>query len=160
MQTLAHVTNKGKYIITSITGEKALTRRLAEIGMIKGRIISVLSGNRSESGLVVVFQGQRLAVSAPMATCIEVSSVNQLDDETQLKPLSEMSLKTPCIVVKILGDKNVRKRLMDMGLTRNTLVTIQQVAPLGDPLELILRGYKLSIRNFEAQYILVQEVNM
>lgn len=159
MQTLAMVKHSGKFIVTKIKGEKALSRRLSEIGMTKGKVITVLSGNHANSGLVIVFQGQRLALSSSMAACIFVATVAD-PKQAQLSPLAQIKLHTPCLVAKITGDKAVRQRLMDMGLTKNTLVTIDKVAPLGDPLELSLRGYKLSIRNFEAQSILVQEVNV
>ena len=159
MQTLAMAKHAGKFIITKIQGEKALSRRLSEIGMTRGKIITVLSGNQADSGLVIIFQGQKLALNASMATCIYVASVSDPAQAT-LTSLAKVKLHTPCLVAKITGDKAVRQRLMDMGLTRNTLVTIDKVAPLGDPLELNLRGYKLSIRNFEAQSILVQEVDI
>ncbi|MEO2783059.1 FeoA family protein, partial [Ligilactobacillus ruminis] len=54
----------------------------------------------------------------------------------------------------------LRRRLMDMGLTRNTIVTVQQIAPLGDPVELTLRGYKLSLRKSEAANIMVKEASL
>lgn len=76
MQTLAMAKHAGKFIITKIQGEKALSRRLSEIGMTRGKIITVLSGNQADSGLVIIFQGQKLALNASMATCIYVASVS------------------------------------------------------------------------------------
>ena len=66
-------------------------------------------------------------------------------------------MKKSGVVVKLNGSKELRRRLMDMGLTRNTIVTVQQIAPLGDPVELTLRGYKLSLRKSEAANIMVKE---
>ena len=73
MQTLAMAKHAGKFIITKIQGEKALSRRLSEIGMTRGKIITVLSGNQADSGLVIIFQGQKLALNASMAACIYVA---------------------------------------------------------------------------------------
>ena len=59
-------------------------------------------------------------------------------------------------VVKLHGEGAVKRRLMDMGLTRGTEVYIRKVAPLGDPVEINVRGYELSIRKEEAAVVEVQ----
>ncbi len=59
-------------------------------------------------------------------------------------------------VVKLHGEGAVRRRIMDMGITRGTSVTVRKVAPLGDPIEVTVRGYELSIRKADAEMI---EVN-
>ena len=56
-------------------------------------------------------------------------------------------------VVKLHGEGAVKRRIMDMGLTRGTEVTVQKVAPLGDPIELTVRGYQLSIRKADAEMV-------
>lgn len=59
-------------------------------------------------------------------------------------------------VVKLHGEGAVKRRIMDMGLTRGTEVTVQKVAPLGDPIELTVRGYQLSIRKADAEIVEVE----
>jgi ferrous iron transport protein A len=59
-------------------------------------------------------------------------------------------------VVGIEGDTPVRKRLIDMGITTNTILHIKKIAPLGDPIEIHLRGYELSLRKDEAKKIRVE----
>ena len=59
-------------------------------------------------------------------------------------------------VTKLGGEGAVRRRIMDMGLTKGTDVYIERMAPLGDPMELRLRGYSLSIRKADAGYIEVE----
>lgn len=59
-------------------------------------------------------------------------------------------------VVKLHGEGAVKRRIMDMGLTRGTQVTVQKVAPLGDPIELSVRGYQLSIRKADAEMVEVE----
>ena len=56
------------------------------------------------------------------------------------------------------GEKVLRRRLLDMGITPGTLVTMKKVAPMGDPVELLLRGYVLSLRLDDAEKITVEEV--
>lgn len=56
------------------------------------------------------------------------------------------------------GEGVLRRRLLDMGLTPNTIVLVRKKAPLGDPIEIFLRGYELTLRVEEAKHILVEEV--
>lgn len=57
------------------------------------------------------------------------------------------------IVVRLRGDGAVKRRIMDMGLTKGTPVFVRKVAPLGDPVEVTVRGYELSLRKSEAQNV-------
>lgn len=60
-------------------------------------------------------------------------------------------------VVKINGEGAVKRRLMDMGFTKNCSFSIRKVAPLGDPVEITIRGYELSVRKEDAQCIIIQK---
>ena len=59
-------------------------------------------------------------------------------------------------VAKLTGEGALRRRIMDMGLTNGTTVYVRKVAPLGDPVEITVRGYELSIRKGDAENILVE----
>lgn len=59
-------------------------------------------------------------------------------------------------VTDILGEANIRHRLLEMGLTRGTTVQLVRVAPLGDPIEVELRGYRLSVRKSEADRVTLE----
>lgn len=67
---------------------------------------------------------------------------------------------TPCgatvKVTQLLGEGSVKRRIMDMGITKGTDVYVRKVAPLGDPVEVTVRGYELSLRKADAEMILVQ----
>ena len=56
-------------------------------------------------------------------------------------------------VKKLTGEGAIRRRIMDMGLTKGTSVTVRKVAPLGDPIEVTVRGYELSIRKADAEMV-------
>ncbi len=60
------------------------------------------------------------------------------------------------VVVKLHGEGATRRRIMDMGITKGTPVYVRKVAPLGDPVEVTVRGYELSLRKADAQMIEVQ----
>ena len=59
-------------------------------------------------------------------------------------------------VVKLHGEGAVRRRIMDMGITRNTEIYIRKFAPFGDPVEITVRGYELSLRKADAQIIEIE----
>ena len=61
-------------------------------------------------------------------------------------------------IVTVGGEKILRRRLLDMGITPRTLVTVKKIAPMGDPIELLLRGYVLTLRLEDAEKITVEEV--
>ena len=67
--------------------------------------------------------------------------------------LKEVPVGGKAKVVRIHGEGAVKRRIMDMGLTKGTEVTVRKIAPLGDPIELTVRGYELSIRKDEAAAI-------
>ena len=72
--------------------------------------------------------------------------------------LNEQKIGIKCRITAVNGKGALRRRLLDMGLTPKTEVMIRKVAPMGDPIELHLRGYELTIRLEEAQNIEVEEV--
>ncbi len=61
-------------------------------------------------------------------------------------------------ILSVGGEKALRRHLLDMGLTPNTLVMVRKVAPLGDPLELNLRNFELTLRKDDARQIRIEEV--
>ena len=72
------------------------------------------------------------------------------------RTLKELKPGEKAIIIKVLGEKGaVRRRLMDMGVTRGAEVLVRKVAPLGDPIEVNIRGYELTLRKTEAEYIIV-----
>ena len=73
-----------------------------------------------------------------------------------MKTLREVSSGSTVKVVKSHGEGAVRRRIMDMGLTKGVDVTVRKVAPLGDPIQLNVRGYELSIRKADAEMVEVE----
>lgn len=72
--------------------------------------------------------------------------------------LNELKIGESGIIIKVGGQGILRRRLLDMGLTPKTKVMIRKVAPMGDPIELHLRGYELTIRIDDAKNIDVEKV--
>ncbi len=67
--------------------------------------------------------------------------------------LRDVACGKTAVISKIRGEGAVKRRIMDMGLTKGTSVFVRKVAPLGDPIELTVRGYELSIRKADADLI-------
>ena len=70
--------------------------------------------------------------------------------------LKEVKVGDTCRVLKINGEGALRRRIMDMGITKNTQIYVRKVAPLGDQVEVTVRGYELSLRSADAEMIEVE----
>ena len=70
-----------------------------------------------------------------------------------MRTLKDAKIGQSVVVLKLHGEGAVRRRIMDMGITKNVEVFIRKVAPLGDPIEVCVRGYALSLRKADAEMI-------
>ena len=73
-----------------------------------------------------------------------------------MKTLRDVKVGETVSVVKLHGEGAVKRRIMDMGITKNTEVYVRKVAPLGDPVEVTVRNYELSLRKADAEMVEVQ----
>ncbi|WP_251211981.1 FeoA family protein [Adlercreutzia murintestinalis] len=73
----------------------------------------------------------------------------------QGKTLREVPIGETATVRRLMGEGALRRRIMDMGLTKGTPVLVRKVAPLGDPIEVTVRGTEVSLRKAEAEHVLV-----
>ena len=73
-----------------------------------------------------------------------------------MKTLRDVKIGETATVVRLHGEGAVKRRIMDMGITKGVEVYVRKLAPLGDPMELNVRGYELSVRNADAALIEVE----
>ena len=73
-----------------------------------------------------------------------------------MKTLREVAVGQTVKVTKLVGEGPVKRRIMDMGITKGVEIYVRKVAPLGDPVEVTVRGYELSLRKAEAEMIVVE----
>ncbi|MBF1001576.1 MAG: ferrous iron transport protein A [Lachnospiraceae bacterium] len=73
-----------------------------------------------------------------------------------MKTLKDVPVGESGVVVKIHGEGALRRRIMDMGITKGTEIYVRKVAPLGDPVEITVRGYELSLRKADAEILEMQ----
>ena len=74
-----------------------------------------------------------------------------------MKTLRDVKVGHTAKVVKLHGEGAIKRRIMDMGITKGTEVFVRKVAPLGDPVEVTVRGYELSLRKADAEMVEVEE---
>ena len=73
-----------------------------------------------------------------------------------MKTLKDVKIGETAIIKRLHGEGALRRRIMDMGLTKGTEIYVRKVAPLGDPMELNVRGYELSVRKGDAEMIEIE----
>ena len=73
-----------------------------------------------------------------------------------MKTLRDVACGRTVKVSKLMGEGPVKRRIMDMGITKGVEIFVRKVAPLGDPVEVTVRGYELSLRKADAEMILVE----
>jgi ferrous iron transport protein A len=73
-----------------------------------------------------------------------------------MKTLKEIKVGQTAKVVKVHGEGAIRRRIMDMGITRGVEIYVRKMAPLGDPMEIFVRGYELSLRKADAEMVEVE----
>ena len=73
-----------------------------------------------------------------------------------MKTLRDVEIGQTAVIKRLHGEGALKRRIMDMGLTKGTEVYVRKVAPLGDPMELTVRGYELSVRKADAEMIEVK----
>lgn len=80
----------------------------------------------------------------------------KLKEDIQMKTLRDVKIGETVKVVKLHGEGAVKRRIMDMGITRGVQIYVRKVAPLGDPVEITVRNYELSLRKVDAEMVEVE----
>lgn len=141
---------KTPYKILAINLPKDSLRHLSNLGLAVGEKVEVITKTRNSA--IILVRGSRLAFDASILDKIDLGPFSE---EGELLPLSALPIGQSAVVQEIFATQETKRRLMDMGITKHTKVLLRKVAPLGDPIEISLRGYELSLRKSEAQMISV-----
>jgi Fur family ferric uptake transcriptional regulator len=132
-------------------------KRLVAMGLAKGSPVEVLSYDGNVGSIIAVDQS-RIAVSASVLQHVYVrpGRAPRCGAGRVTCPLTELGVGRSGRIVRIRGCGPMRHRLLEMGVTRGATVFVERVAPLGDPIEVTVKGYYLAIRKDEAAQILVE----
>jgi Fur family ferric uptake transcriptional regulator len=168
---LLHKAKPGERLkVKQLEAGRQMQLRISSMGLKIGDEIEVLSNGFG--GQVVIGSGDtRLVIGSGMAqkiwvepvdTPLEVSkegqAVNTSDPESVRVLLCDMKAGQEGTIVRISGESTLRRRLLEMGINRGTRVYVEKYAPLKDPIELVVKGYHVSLRVEEAAHILIEKV--
>ncbi|MEY8445451.1 ferrous iron transport protein A [Enterococcus ratti] len=141
------------YQIEEIQTSNRVKKHLQTLGILAGSNLVII--NRSKSHAILLLKNNRIVIDRKLLRQIFVKKNKFSEDKWT--SLDQLSIGESGTVIGIHGKGPVKRRLMDMGVTKNVHLTVRKLAPLGDPLEITLRGYELMLRKEEAMLILVQK---
>jgi Fur family ferric uptake transcriptional regulator len=156
--------------VKQLEAGRQMQLRISSMGLKIGDEIEVVSNGFG--GQVVIGSGDtRLVIGSGMAQKIWVEPVDTLldaskegqvdtasDPESVRMLLCDMKAGQEGTIVRISGESTLRRRLLEMGINRGTRVYVEKYAPLKDPIELVVKGYHVSLRVEEAAHILIEKV--
>lgn len=147
-------------IIKKVGGKDDVRSFLEKLGFVVGGTVTVIS--ETNGNLIVNVKDSRVAIGKEMANKIMVQCKSGWCEYNMKEGEKEMTLKDVSCgqtvkVTKLTGEGPVKRRIMDMGITKGVEIYVRKVAPLGDPIEVTVRGYELSIRKADAQMIEVAQ---
>lgn len=143
------------YEVVGVDLPEEHVRYLANLGLKVGSQVELVS--RTKSSAIIMLKHSRLAFDQSILEKIDIQLAQEAQD---IVPLSTLLPGEFGHVVEIYALNEMKRRLMDMGLTKHTKVYLRKLAPLGDPIEISLRGYELTLRKSEAQQIGVTRVKV
>ena len=142
---------KTPYRILGINLPKDSLLHLSNLGLAAGETIEVVT--KTKNSAIIIVKGSRLAFDASILDKIDLAPA---EEDQEKIPLSELPVGRSAIVTDIFSANETKRRLMDMGITKGIEIYIRKVAPLGDPIEVTVRGYELSLRKADAEIIEVE----
>ncbi len=159
-----------KLIVKELEAGKKMQLRISSMGLKIGDLVEVVSNGFG--GQVVIAVGEnRLVIGTGMAqkiwvqpfgrmSALKIDSPKGTKESFDAPPmdLSRMKAGQEGTIVRVSGETQLRRRLLEMGINRGTTIYVEKYAPLKDPLELVVKGYHISLRIEEAANILVENV--
>jgi len=149
---MAQTQGSSTYRIESIRTAPSVTAHLHDLGLRKGSEVIILQKNHQ--GGILLYQDNRIALDTSVMERIDVTPILQ---EKTITSLDQLVVGEEARITSIAAVGALRRRLMDMGLTKKVPLKVVKLAPLGDPIEIRIRGYELSMRKDEAVHILVEK---
>ncbi|RME04565.1 MAG: ferrous iron transport protein A [Planctomycetota bacterium] len=142
-------------IVRRIQADSTEKNRLAKMGIFPGARLKIIQQTCGQILLQVYHS--RLALGKSLAKQILVQNASSSYQGKNFMRLSELKIGQKAVISGYQSNRpNILQRLLEMGLIRNTEVEVIRRAPLGDPIEIALRGFHLSLRQFEAELIYVE----
>lgn len=144
-----------KRTVQSLRGKDETLRHLQDLGFAPGAEVECVG--ETPGGMILIVKGDSYRIG--QRACVQDHGCLTRTAEgrrNKMQTLKDVAVGKTVSVVKLHGEGAVKRRIMDMGITKGTQVFVRKVAPLGDPVEVTVRGYELSLRKADAQMIEVQ----
>jgi ferrous iron transport protein A len=155
MITLTTCPLKQTYFISEIKEDVESKKHLQHLGLVKNARVTVM--NRDKNNGVVLIHNSRIALDNAILSNIELSKKvvghENITKLANIKPGQMVMVLHIATNAENAEDNALKRRLLDMGVTRGTRIFVRKVAPLGDPMELHVRGYELTLRKSEAEKV-------
>ncbi len=158
-----------KLVVIEFDAGRNMQSRVSSMGLKKGDLVEIVSSGFG--GQVVIATGEnRLVLGKGMAEKIQVQPFEAgqalaseqdgivIEDKKPPVKLSQMKTGQEGIIRKVSGESLFRRRLLEMGINRGSKIYVEKYAPLKDPIELVIKGYHISLRVEEAAKVLVENV--
>lgn len=156
MITLNTCQLKQTYFVSQIHGDLETRKHLQNLGFVKNARVALM--NRDNSNGVILIHNSRIALDNIILANIDLSQ--EMIGNEQFTTLATVKPGQTALVLGIATDEQteatnlaLKRRLLDMGVTRGTRIFVRKVAPFGDPMELHVRGYELTLRKIEAEKV-------
>ena len=143
------------YIVIGLSDPVDINVDLSSLGLSPGKEFKVVK--RDVDAFILLIDGKRLAVNADLGDRLLIREKTE-EDMKDWVTLDTLKVGEHTHVQSILGKGAVKRHLMDMGITKGVDIFVRKVAPLGDPIQISLRGYELTLRKKEASMIVVENM--
>lgn len=137
--------------VVQITIPNPTKQRLVSMGLTEGAKVAVFSKNPHNA--ILLLEKTRIGIDNDLLQQIFVKEIDT--QKLEWTTLDQLKAGQQTSVINIHGQGPIKRRLMDMGITKGTPLEVIKLAPLGDPIEIKIRGYNLTLRKDEAQLVLV-----
>lgn len=141
------------YQVEEVNLEDSLKKHLQDLGVVTGAKMAIV--NYSGENGIVLLHSTRVALNRSIIANITVKEPEE--NRGNWMSLDSLKVGDTATIVNVHGSGAIKRRLMDMGLTRKTMVNVVKLAPMGDPIEIHVRGYQLTLRKSEAELVLVEK---
>ena len=148
---------KGRYNVESIVGGRGLTNKLVRLGIYTGSSLDVLSSPRGRGPVRLSVRGSHFGLGRGMASKIFVKKDGSYQTEKKSYTLRDYREGQKGVIVDVKGEGKFKKRITEMGFLKGAELYVEKYAPLRDPIEIIIKGYHLSLRRSEADFIVMSE---
>ena len=136
------------YLVKDILLQEDVRKHLNHLGLKIGQEIRIIS--KTKDNAIIQVKASRLALDQSVLNSLVLE---EKSEQGRSLALSDLPIGSSAKVIEICATGALRRRLMDMGITKGVSVFIRKIAPLGDPIEITVRGYELSIRKSDADII-------